>query len=391
MCSTNEIVRTAAEILKDTLGHPIRLEFAQRLKDGYSSVYRLCLLEAPPQSPQSVIVKQIKNRNTAFDTFGPRLNPPQRFFNEWAALQFLPEVMKDDSPAPRLFGGNREQKMIVIEDFGRGQTITHLLLGNDPIAAEIGLVEIMQLLGRIHAKTHQKKQEYLRIRNQLTPMPRKPPVEDIQQRLINVFNKGCEVVGISPHPGFKDDMEAVASYIVEPGAFEVFSHQDFCPDNGMYVKTKQKLFDFEYSGFGHALTAAVLPRLNFPNSLSIHLLPRDVALRMENAYRGELIKGCPAAGDDEIFYRGIVEACAKWVVDTFIHHMLPRALTKDSLESGHPMIREGILLRLDIFIRTAKEFDHLSAIEATLDEISVKLRTFWTDVGELLYYPAFRF
>lgn len=47
-------------------------------------------------------------------------------------------------------------------------------------------------------------------------------------------------VGIRPHHGVKDEMEAVASYIVKPGAFEVFLHRDFCPDNGMRVKTRQK-------------------------------------------------------------------------------------------------------------------------------------------------------
>jgi hypothetical protein len=68
--------------------------------------------------------------------------PASRLFNEWAGLQFLGEVGGDPPPAPRLYGGDRQADIFLMEDFGTGTRLDHALLGLDAAAAARTLVAL---------------------------------------------------------------------------------------------------------------------------------------------------------------------------------------------------------------------------------------------------------
>ncbi|MBI1928882.1 phosphotransferase [Candidatus Poribacteria bacterium] len=386
----SEIVATVEKVLSEAFGGKARLEAQDGLGGSdRSHVLRCNVLEGPANVPASVVVKQaIAGGDEVYNPDSPE-GPAWRLFNDWAGLQFLSEVAGDASPAPRFYGGDRESGLIVIEDLGTGESLDKLLLGNQPATAEAGLIELATTLGRMHAFTIGKRTEYDRIRNALGPRSaRNSSTTSEQRHLIGRFSEACDAVGIEPRRGFKGEMKVVARFIAQPGPFDAYLHRDPCPDNNLRVGDALKLLDFEFADFGHALTDGVYGRIHFPTCWCVNRLPAYVVRRMEDAYRAELVKGCPEAADDVLFYRSVVEACAHWIIDMF--HWVAHGLLEKDGRWGISTRRQRVLLRLDMLAQTAEEFGHLEAIGATAHAMAVKLRKLWNEIEEMPYYPAFR-
>lgn len=85
-------------------------------------------------------------------------------------------------------------------------------------------------------------------------------------------------------------------------------------------------------------------------------MPEHVTLRMEEAYRAELVKGCPEAADDRLFYRAVVEACVFWMLDWYHEFPLPAFLEKDRTIVTST-VRQRLLMRSDILAKTAESLD----------------------------------
>src|SRR5260370_14766836 len=118
-------------------------------------------------------------------------------------------------------------------------------------------------------------------------------------------------------------------------------------------------------------------------------MPEHVPLRMEEAYRAELAKGCPEAADDTLFYRAVVEACVFWMLDWYHEFPLPALLEKDRTIVTST-VRQRLLMRSDILAKTAEEFGHIEAIGAIVPAIAAKLRATLPEADHMPYYPAFR-
>ena len=135
----------AEKILAERFGGTVKLVAE---KDGLggsdrSNVFRCKISDAPSGAPESVIVKQAVARgDETYDIDSPEWGPAWRLFNDWAGLQFLSDVSDGNSPAPNFYGGDRESGIIVIEDLGNGKRLDHLVLGDDPVEAENGLIEL---------------------------------------------------------------------------------------------------------------------------------------------------------------------------------------------------------------------------------------------------------
>ena len=111
---------------------------------------------------------------------------------------------------------------------------------------------------------------------------------------------------------------------------------------------------------------------------------------MERAYRAELVQGCPAAADDELFYRAVVDACTYWVLNMF--HFTPVA---DLLAADKPWgiatLRQRYMLRLPIVAQLMAEHQHLEALGTTLRAMVTRLQQLWpAAVDDVPYYAAFR-
>ncbi len=111
--------------------------------------------------------------------------------------------------------------------------------------------------------------------------------------------------------------------------------------------------------------------------------------RAEAVYRAELARACPAAADDMLFYRAVVEACITWVLN---FHTYLRPLAK-LLEQDRSLValtdHQRFLLYVNAAARASEQFEHLRAIGASLRAIARNLAQIWPEAVEPPYYPAF--
>ena len=353
-----------------------------------ATALRCRVVESPLSVPQSVVVNRaLTTDGAAFHPNSPDEMVP-RFFNDWAGLEFLSKISDGDSPAAQFYGGDSEKGLMVIEDLGDGRNFYGSLRGESSTAATGELIKLARALGKMHALTIRKKTEYDSIRNRLGPKNKPPSMTGEWRRLVGKLDEICERIGVKPHRGAKTGMKAVAAFIAAPGPFFAYTHGDPIPMNALPVGDERKLFDFEFGEFRHALRDGIYGRVCFPTWYHINRVPDDVVQEMEAAYRAELVKGCPEAKDDTIFYRAIVEACAYWAIHSRFN-FIEKVWEKDR-KWGISTQRQILLLCFDIFGQVSEEFGHLEALGATVRDIAAKLQEHWTDLEEMPYYPAFR-
>lgn len=388
-----EDIAVAEKVLAKTFRDNVHLAFGE--KEGLSGrthVHRLEVVQGPPEVPQTLIMKQARSREDqpyAPDALG---GPASRLFNDWAGLQFLSEACEGPPLAPRLYGGDRNAGILLMEDFGTGTRLDHALLGRDTVAAEMTMVALFETIGRMHAQSVGKQARYNELRSALGPTDK--PSRKVSRKDMEGVRHSFKTIGIAPQRGFYTECETVLKMLNEPGPFHAYIHSDPCPDNCHWVGSDLRLLDFEGGKYAHALLDGVYPRIHFPTCWCVNRLPDEVMRKAEGAYRSELIKGCPQAVEDSIFGPAIVGVCAYWAFTTFANS-IPLILEEDRMswfdsKRGIATARQRIILRFELAAATAEEFGYLNAIGGTARRIVSRLRFLWGDVGEMPYYPAFQ-
>lgn len=373
-----EMIATIERLLAEVFEGSIQLGEGDDLTaSGRTSVYRLKVLAGPPHAPDSVIVKQARKL------------PATPFFNELASLQFLKHVVPpEQSFVPRYYAGDPEQGVYVIEDLGSGKRLDQLLLGNDAAAAEAALVAHAAVHGRLHALTAGKQADYDALREPLGSLKYEDEDETLDW-LPSVLERSLAPVDISPAAGVEQELLALVEALKHPGPFLTFTQGDGCPDNCLYVGPALYLIDFEGGRFTHALLEGCYGRIHFPTCWCVYRLPEHIPARMEAAYRAELVRGCPIAADDTLFYRALTGACAFWVLDWLRWMPLAKLLQSDRLIIA-ASDRQRLLTRLDMVGQISVQTGWLEAVGETLSVLAARLRSLWPETEEMELYPAFR-
>ena len=265
-----------------------------------------CTLRGGSATPRTVIVKMRRaNGDSRADT---------RFLrNERAALEFLNGI--GSTAAPRFIAGDDAAGIVVMEDLGPGLSPDLLLVGADPDAACAGLVAFARGLGRLHASTVGRSEEFYRIRSKLGPVdPMAHRVTYGGAPIIDTWNelKGeVRALLVSPDPAAADgDVDAVIHTLADPGDHLALSNGDVCPQNARLFGDTVRFLDFDGAVFRHALLDAAYLRFPFVDCPCRSLLPDTVQRFVEQAYREELATACLAALDNTSYERGIAAACA---------------------------------------------------------------------------------
>ena len=235
------------------------------------------------------------------------------FFNELAALELLSHLKLDPRVSPELFGSDRAAGILVMEDLGDGEGLADLLLQPDAAPAEEALVGLARTLGRTQAATMGRTDEYQRRRGELGPPGGQAVIaaDDLAPR----FVEAAAGYGI-PLEAAVGELDDVVAGIVAPGSFLGFVHGDAGPGNEQIVEGRSVLIDFATAGVRHVLLDGVCGRLSFPSNWCARRLPGHVPAGMEDAYRTELVAGCPVAADDSMYGMEALRACAYWLVET---------------------------------------------------------------------------
>lgn len=381
-----EIRARAEKLLTETFGGKVQLGEGEDLEgSGRSKVVRFKLLERPQTAPESVVVKQI-----VVEAADPKLldEAMTRNYNDWAGLQFLSDVGGKASPAPQFYAGDREAGLIVLEDLGSGMQLNDLLLGNDPEAATQGLYQFSTTLGRMHALTIGKEAEFDRVYTSLKPRAKGPTLFGRDYEVLaTIFQQTAKTMDMEISPQIEKELTALIASLNNPGPFLAYTHSDPCPDNCLLTDTGLKLVDFEFGEFRHALLDGVYGRILFPTCWCVSSLTDEIVLEMERCYRAELIKGCPEAADDKLFYRAVIEACACWALNTCRMDPIERLFEKD-IEWGIASVRARIMTRFEVVANLSQQFGHLEALGTSFGVVATKLREVWSE--EMPLYPAFR-
>lgn len=386
--SPERTLEAAQRTLAERFGGPVSLSQESVLQSsGRSRVLRCRVVGGPTDLPASLIIKHVQgDAERAYDPEdAPPFSPAWRFFNDWTGAAFLSAVTGDPPVCPRFYGGDRAEGFILLEDLGEGESLADLLLGTDLARAERALVAFAATLGRMHAATIGREAEYRRLRDALVaPSPGAPGGVAFPR-----FREGCEAIGLPLSSGFETAVAAVTESMRQPGPFSAYTHGDACPDNTGCADGQLRLLDFEFGAFRHALRDGVYGRILFPTCWCANRLPSEIAQRMEAVYRSELVKGCPEAGDDTLFYRAVAEACAHWALETAQWHLL-EAL-KEKGEWGIATMRQRLLVRFDLLAVLTEELGYLEALGATARAIAARLRALWPPgADQMPIYPAFR-
>lgn len=387
---SQDVIAVAERLLSTTFGGPVRLGVGHDLSSSKRSlVYRFAVVDGPSGIPASVIVKHAHSTKQA--VYNPDV-PEIRawtFLNEWASLQFLSALCSDIPFGPRFYGGNRTAGVIVMEDIGTGKNLEDMLLGNDAIAAENALIDYAVIHGRLHAVSAGKQAAFRQLRESFGPSVLGDGSYEYTW-LAPALQEFVEALDITPARGVEGEIEQLRAVLLNPGPFLVFTQQDACPDNCLYVGSSMRLLDFEGGMFEHALKEGVYGRVHFPTCHCLYRMPTHIPLHMEEVYRAELIKGCPEAADDSLFYRAVAEACVYWMLQSKL--MLPpvtRMFERDRHIVG-ATDRERFLLRFKIAAQVTEELGYFEALGAAARAIATKLQVLWPEADNLAYYPAFQ-
>jgi len=399
------IVKFAEALLSRQIDQEARLA-PDSVFPGFKSVVVRCRVKGRGAGlPDTLIVKKAReDRMGYFPDSQATPNAAHELFNDWAAARFLDGLGHDPPLSPRFYAGDREHGLIVLEDLGDGEAPNTIdaLQGLNPQLAEQTLGEHAALLGKLHAATIGRYEEYRQIRLGLGPAPQPLklyhdpwsearlshiPTSDVDEA-ISSYRAVFAALEIRSQPGVEDEIAHVTTVVeADPGPFLAYCKGDQNAA-GDYLRrqTKPRLFDFDAGGFRHALIEGMPGRMTWGCQMRI---PPRVQSGMEKAYQTALSSGYAEAADDRVFYRGLIEAGARWNILHLIHRV-PAALSGD-YQRGLTTLRQQVVAWLEAFADLSDERQQLQALGKSAREAVKRLRELWpAEVCSLPYYPAFR-
>lgn len=387
-------LQAAERELTAAFGGPVRLGETVNLRDMYRNfVLRCPLVAAPSGAPPSVILKAAVGEGE--DRFDPDHDRPNstsaRFYNEWSGTLFLNRRQAEPPINARLIAADRATGLLMLEDLGAGDCLADRAQGSDPALAEAAFLAYAGEIGRLHALTAGRQEEWRRIRREVSgaDSPQEREGSAWRQEDVPNFLKLCGLLSLSLPAGFEVDLDAVQQTLDAVGPFEAFSPDDTCPDNHRLMPDGTlRFFDFEWGRFRHALLDAAYFYLPFPTCWCVNRLPEGLPQRMEAAYRAQLARGCPMANDEAQFQQELSCACAYWLIRTLAWNT-EHALKEDN-SSGISTVRQRHLMRPAAFADRCEPLGHLPALTALARSIAVALHDRWPDTEPMPVYPPFR-
>ena len=194
--------------------------------------------DGPADAPTSVILKRARQRR--YDPDDAKSRPAVGLFRDWAGLEFLSSLNSSQLASPRFYGGDREAGFFLMQDFGDSLDLDHVLTRGYASQARAALTLLAQALGRMHALTVGRNEDYQQIRDALGPgdqMHRERLAKHARDYAPRLAER-CRELGVSVRPGFFDDVEKIAEAMAEPGDFLAYTHVDACPTTASWSRIR---------------------------------------------------------------------------------------------------------------------------------------------------------
>jgi hypothetical protein len=376
------VIEAAERLAQSAFGASCRITEAAEVagERARSSIHRLSLSGG---AVQHVILKRSK-RTEREDL----ADDVQDFCNEWAALQLLSTV-SGQSVAPRFYGGDLEQRLLLMEDLGAAPSLADRLLAPDRAEAEAACLAYARCLGRLHAATTVKETAYLDMLRSITGKESPDPWRERVQRIFSHLPASVASAGVELDAACVSEVQALGDSLSPKGSALVLTHGDPCPDNALLVDGEMRLIDFEFAGLRPPLVDGAYGRVPFPTCWCVNRLPQNLVSAMEASYRGELRQALYWVEDEHEWRRAVVEASAFWLLSDLAEWLLPVALNEERVW-GISTFRQRLLMRLPLFAELTREYGHLPALGRLAQQVADQLAERWPELESMPLYPAFR-
>ena len=255
------------------------------------------------------------------------------------------------------------------------------MLYGDALEAEAALTAQAQALARLHVATVDGRSKHAEVYRALLAR------NDAPEITWSIRADGAAVASVFADTWPATELAAIEARLAAPGPWMTLRHGDPCPDNILLIDGHARLVDYEFSRPGHALLDGLYWRLGFPNCWCAGQIPRDVADRVETAYRTLVATTIPAASDTPAFKRERAYVAAAWLINR-LHLRLKRALTADErFRVG--TLRGRVLYHLSAVAAMTEEAGVLPGINASALSLRARLAQEWPESADLALYPAF--
>ncbi|MBA8823503.1 hypothetical protein FHX42_000832 [Saccharopolyspora lacisalsi] len=376
---------TAEAVLTSRMGATVRLADPEDLGGSErSAVMRVRVAETPFELPRTLVVKHYGAREES-----QRCDP---FAHEAASCQLATALPPEIRVGPELIAQDSDQRLLVLEDLGRGSTLADVLFADDPRVAERSLLAWARALGRLHTTMAGREADFDALMRRLGANSWTDPVaDDIRRSLSELPELLEQSMGLSTPDAMADRLEGAAQ-LLGPTKYRSFSPSDVCPDNSLVTGNGVRFLDFEWGCVRDIALDAAYLQFPFPSSWCSYAMPENLAESMLATWRSEVVEVWPDLDDDEVLRPRLLDAQMLWVwVSTWWY--LPRSGQTDMPIDAHmPSPRRSTALA-DRWqrLRADAEAAGIDEVGEYADRmVNALVERFGSGALELRPYPAFR-
>lgn len=332
-----DTVTAAEEVLSSRFGATIALAEPEDLGgSGGASVIRARVASSPFTLPKSLVLKRYPAPPSGVVDDG--------FAREAVSYQLFTALAEDDRMCPQLIAHGATQRVLVLEDLGKAETLADKLLAHDPRAAEHGLLSWSRSLGRLHATTAGREADFdALMRRQESPCGPQDLVAAAERANSGMPALLESVTGRAPRQG-ADVVSARTGWLLDGSRHRAFSPSDICPDNNLITDSGVRFLDFEGGCVREALLDVGHLLVPFPLCWCAFALPESMTTAMLAAWRAEVVGVWPEMAEDSVLESHLLDARLFWAwLSTW--QLLPREGEDDSpIEPTAPSPRRGVTL-----------------------------------------------
>lgn len=381
----SDTVGTAEAVLTRRTGAPVRLADPEDLGGSDRSVVmRVRVAESPFELPRTLVLKHYGS--------APLSRSSDPFAHEAASCQLATALPPEIRVGPELVAQDSDQRLLVLEDLGRGSTLADVLFGDDPRAAERALLGWARALGRMHTTMAGREADFDALMRRLgTESWTDPVADDIERALAELPQLLEQTLGVVTSEAVSERLNQ-AAHLLGSSRYRSFSPSDICPDNSLVTGNGVRFLDFEWACVRDIALDAAYLQFPFPSSWCSYAMPENLAESMLATWRSEIVEVWPDLDDDEVLRPRLIDAQLLWVwVSTW--WFLPRDGQMDAPIDAHmPSPRRSTALA-DRWQRLRTDADQAGSAEIAeyaQSMVEALVDRFGSGALELRPYPAFR-
>ena len=340
----SDVLGSAERLLARRTGAPVTLADPEDLGgSGRSVVLRVRVDENPFQLPRTLVVKQVRGeRGTPRRDGAGGASPSgeeqrEAFLREVVSYQFATALHADHRPGASLVGYDVDAQLLVLADLGSAPTMAEVVATQDGSALHHALMAWAQALGRLHAATAGREQDFAALLRRTDDTAWVDPLDAPARAALH------ELPGlVQTHLGVTAP-EAVLARAARcerllGGGMRAFSPSDLCPGNALVTADGVKFLDFEGGGFRDVVLDAAYMLVPFPDCWCTCTLSEAQARDVVQAWRSEVVGVWPQLADDQALATRLLDAQLLWVVAS-THWFLPAAPARRGPSSTHTLAR----------------------------------------------------